>query len=609
MSRILRAGRLVLLGLALQLALPPSASSQDGLTAPPAFQPDPIGERASSPPPPLAVAVKGAPITKLLPADEAVQKEIDFIRFWNGTGRIPAMNGTSRPLPAARVSFDALEGKAAATDLAGGVAVPLPDGRWAWTATLEVEKAYRLRLKLEEVALPPGAELWVHGSEEEGWIGPFGAELRSEDGVLWTPSVTGPSITVVAAFPAEAPGDGGWGFRPGAVMELFPLDGRGAPISTPKADDLSCLKDATCFGSATLDVMELYRSAVAHLQYIKNGGSYICSGGLVNDNDSATTIPYFLTANHCMSTQTVASTLEAFWNYRTPICGGSWPSLGSLPRSLGATLLATSVQTDFSFLRLNSIPAGRTLLGWSTSTLTNGTVLHRLSHPAGLPQAYSQSTFLASPNGTCSTDSDGRPWGDLSKFAYSSPTVGHTVGGSSGAPVLLAGGYIVGQLLGGCGFGVDEPCVAGASVRQVDGRFSATYPAISQWLNPASAGGACTRNATTACLVGNRFEVKVDWTTSTMSGAAQVQSFGGQRAESDESVFWWFFAATNFEMGVKVLNACGLNNRFWVFGSGLTDQGWTVRVRDTQTGAIKTYSNTLGRLSTTFADTSAFSCT
>ena len=120
--------------------------------------------------------------------------------------------------------------------------------------------------------------------------------------------------------------------------------------------------------------------------------------------------------------------------------------------------------------------------------------------------------------------------------------------------------------------------------------------------------GACTSDATTACLQSGRFEVKVDWQSATATGAGQVMSFGGQQARSDESVFWWFFSPTNFEMGVKALNACAVNGKFWVFLSGLTDQGWTVHLRDTQTGAFQTYANTLGQLSRTVADTAAFSC-
>lgn len=120
----------------------------------------------------------------------------------------------------------------------------------------------------------------------------------------------------------------------------------------------------------------------------------------------------------------------------------------------------------------------------------------------------------------------------------------------------------------------------------------------------------CARDADTACLLGGRFEVEVDWRTSSASGVGQVMSFGGQRTENEESVFWWFFGPTNFEMGVKMLNACvpALGNKFWVFVSGLTNQGWTVRVRDTQTGATRTYQNPTGQLSETFADVAAFNC-
>ena len=128
------------------------------------------------------------------------------------------------------------------------------------------------------------------------------------------------------------------------------------------------------------------------------------------------------------------------------------------------------------------------------------------------------------------------------------------------------------------------------------------------WTLQQTTSGPCVRDATTACLQSGRFEVTVDWQTASGTGDAQVMSFNGQRSESDESVFWWFFSPTNFEMGVKVLNACTLNGKFWVYLSGLTDQGWTVHVRDTQTGVVKTYSNTLGQLSKTFADSAAFSC-
>lgn len=122
--------------------------------------------------------------------------------------------------------------------------------------------------------------------------------------------------------------------------------------------------------------------------------------------------------------------------------------------------------------------------------------------------------------------------------------------------------------------------------------------------------GDCIRNTDTACLLSGRFEVKVEWKTATGRGTAKVMSFSGQRSENEESVFWYFFNPGNFEMGVKILNACNptLGNKFWVFVSGLTNQGWTVKVRDTVTDTTKIYSNPVNQLSETFTDTQAFEC-
>ncbi|HSK74880.1 MAG TPA: hypothetical protein VLQ45_00350 [Thermoanaerobaculia bacterium] len=121
--------------------------------------------------------------------------------------------------------------------------------------------------------------------------------------------------------------------------------------------------------------------------------------------------------------------------------------------------------------------------------------------------------------------------------------------------------------------------------------------------------GPCVSDPNTACLVDGRFEVKVEWHQAASSGPAQIMKFGGQRAETEESAFFWFFSESNFELGLKILDACAINQRFWVFISGLTNQGWTVYIRDTVTGATKTYSNPVGHLTTTTADTtSGLSC-
>lgn len=126
---------------------------------------------------------------------------------------------------------------------------------------------------------------------------------------------------------------------------------------------------------------------------------------------------------------------------------------------------------------------------------------------------------------------------------------------------------------------------------------------------PPPDSGSCQRNNSTACLLDGRFQVTVDWQTSTDSGVGQVMYFDGARAESEQSVFMWFFNDKNFEMGIKMVNACAPPfNSFWVFVSGLTNQGFTVRIEDTVTGEVWTHENPLGNLPLTRSDTSAFDC-
>lgn len=47
----------------------------------------------------------------------------------------------------------------------------------------------------------------------------------------------------------------------------------------------------------------------------------------------------------------------------------------------------------------------------------------------------------------------------------------------------------------------------------------------------------------------------------------------------DMGVFW-FFGEDNFELVVKVLNGCVINDYFWVFVVGLIDVGVEISVVD-----------------------------
>ncbi len=143
----------------------------------------------------------------------------------------------------------------------------------------------------------------------------------------------------------------------------------------------------------------------------------------------------------------------------------------------------------------------------------------------------------------------------------------------------------------------------GLSWSSLSSLFTANPPRAMGIRADPSAGPppTCTPTATALCLNGGRFRIEATYeTTSGASGSAQVVKL------TDETGYLWFFSATNVEAVVKVLNACGLNNRFWVFAGGLTNVRTVITVTDTKTGAVKTYVNPQVKAFQPIQDTSAF---
>jgi hypothetical protein len=77
-------------------------------------------------------------------------------------------------------------------------------------------------------------------------------------------------------------------------------------------------------------------------------------------------------------------------------------------------------------------------------------------------------------------------------------------------------------------------------------------------------------------------------------------------SETSDTGMFWFFSANNLEVIVKVVNGCDLNQRYWVFASGLTNVAVTVRVTDTRTGILRTYTNPRDVAFQPIQDTAAF---
>jgi V8-like Glu-specific endopeptidase len=280
-------------------------------------------------------------------------------------------------------------------------------------------------------------------------------------------------------------------------------------------------------------------NAVAHIRFVSGPYVYICSGGLVADAGASGT-PYFLTANHCISRGREASSMEAYFRYRSTAGCASSPNgcsgPGSSPRTRGATILSTNKSGDYTLLRLSEpAPAGSYYLGWSTTAIatTNNTALYRLSHPAGAPQAYS-THVVDTAKVTCGSWPRGN-------WIYSRDTFGATEGGSSGSPVLNGSAQIVGQLSGACGFNVSDNCDRESNAT-VDGAFANYYPAVAQYLGSASSNQPPTAAFSyscdqLACNVDGRSSSDGDGTISSYawtfgdgssgSGAQAAKTYGG----------------------------------------------------------------------------------
>lgn len=111
----------------------------------------------------------------------------------------------------------------------------------------------------------------------------------------------------------------------------------------------------------------------------------------------------------------------------------------------------------------------------------------------------------------------------------------------------------------------------------------------------------CVADETTLCLGQDRFRVRANWQTEDgQSGAAHGVELTG------DTGYFWFFAESNVEVVVKVLDGCALNQRHWVFAGGLTNVRVELTVTDTASGLPKTYVNSQGSRFQPIQDTGAF---
>jgi hypothetical protein len=336
---------------------------------------------------------------------------------------------------------------------------------WLWSADVIAEEAVGVRLHFSKIALAEGANLVVYAPDETVVAGPYLGAGPLGEGEFWTPTIFGERARVEYFVPANH--DGGdphnrnrRAFIIDDVQHLY-VD----PFKAGSDDGVgNCHNDIKCFAG-----WPSTGKAVGRIAYIENSSSFVCSGQLMNSLNGDFT-PYFLTARHCIDSNTVANTAEIFWKYQTSVCDGPPPSLFSVPTSNICTLLHTGASSDFTLLMVEGkLPKGLTWAGWIADAAVNGTAVACIHHPGGSYKRISFGNKAANPQ--CGTDSG---------FLRVDWSDGPTEPGSSGAGAFRTDTR---QLIGilSCG---SSAC--GNRTNDSYGAFSAFYSAIASFLEGGS---------------------------------------------------------------------------------------------------------------------------
>ncbi len=321
----------------------------------------------------------------------------------------------------------------------------MSDGTKIWRLHLSSPGAFDINVDFNRYQLNTGSMVFIYPPDQSYYFGGFNQQNNSESKYLPTNFVSGDEIVIELQVKS---GISDYGFlQIGSLAHAY-IDVFGKKVSNPGTSG-PCNVDINCASGVNWQVV---KKAVCRLA-IKSGSSTVfCTGALVN-NTKQDTIPYLLTANHCISSAYQANTALFLFDFEADTCGkkvvsSSWSLAGS-------SLLATSDSIDFSLLRLNETPPGQYkpyYAGWSLSQVpaANTVCIH---HPEGDLKKISIDT---NPLTTEYQD----PIPPVLSWLYDESIpqafwrvinweTGTTEGGSSGAPLFNHNKLIVGNLTGG----------------------------------------------------------------------------------------------------------------------------------------------------------------
>ena len=374
-------------------------------------------------------------------------------------------------------------------------ATPVTHGRWetsadgrtaVWRLRAASEGAVSLNLGFTSYRMPPGGRLWVYAADGSEVLGPFTEDDNQAHGELWTPVLGGDEVVIEVAVPEDRRAE--LDLRLGSVNRGF-RDLLGSTVSHYHG---RCHIDVACSGG------DDWRDQVSSVAMYHVGGGSRCSGVLLN-NTALDRKPYFLTAEHCVSSSAEAARIVVYWNYQSATCGARNGPLAE--HQSGATLVASwptwippaegtagvvevprdhlPVGTDFSLLLLSEEPVAADppayFAGWSRAAeapATGVAIHHPMTHVKSMSFDYNPLTITEG----------GARW-----HAVFDDGAGE--GGSSGGALFDPNKRVVGQWRGG-----NAHCRS--SHKWADfGRLAMSWTGggtketrLSDWLDPGGAG-------------------------------------------------------------------------------------------------------------------------
>lgn len=271
-------------------------------------------------------------------------------------------------------------------------------------ASLKVSSAQaaslRASLVLRGVGATPGdpskVTLRFAGNDGRVFAQSGASFTTSGNDIGWSPTVSGEDLLIELSLPAGLyPENFSLSIPQLSHLDISPTASRRDMMTIATGKSGSCENDIVCRANPTSGFTSA-ANAVARMLFTTSEGTFVCTGTLLNNSNSPKR-HLFWTAAHCISTQTVAETLQTYWFYEAAKCNGKTASLQATTLTGGAFSAACQHQARYRIAGAESRTTTRRVL---CSMEQRGDRLHQhldCRHPS--PTRRRQEVFIG--NGHC----------------------------------------------------------------------------------------------------------------------------------------------------------------------------------------------------------------